>query len=189
MGSVIVHERGCVKKCTEYHNEDEIRTCCRGNVCNDKAIPTWPSTVSTIVPTVTSYTPPSLNEGTTATPAPPTTDSATPDILTLEQPVTVDPRRPRELICHCSGCRNGGTTCLAAVACASHVIDTVKMAWCVQDEFSCKNDSFQLNCCYNDYCNGPSPGPPCDDEDTEASGSGACDYGKHLISMQATHVS
>ena len=156
-------------------------------MCNDEAIPsTWPPLSSTVTPTKT-YTPPSLNEGTAATSAPPTIDSTTPDIFTSEQPTTLDPQHPTQLICHCSGCRNGGTTCLAAVACASHVIDTVKMTWCVQDEFSCKNGTFQLNCCYSDYCNGPdkpSLGLPCDDEDAEASGSGGsggCDSGKHLV--------
>ena len=174
----------------EYHNEDEIRTCCRGNMCNDEAIPTtWPpvssTAVSTITPTITptkiSYTPPSLNEGTAATPAPPTSDSATPGVSIFEQPTTLDPQRPTQLICHCSGCRDGVTTCLAAVACASHVVETVKMAWCIQEEFSCRNNTFQLNCCYNDYCNGPdkpNQGLLCDDEDTEASGSGGCNSGK-----------
>ena len=160
VGSIMSYERGCVRKCKEYHRDDDrLRWCCRGDRCNNEIPSEWPSPSSTVV-------------------------TATPDILTSEQPTTLDPRRPRELICHCSGCRNGGTTCLAAVACASHVIDTVKMTWCVQDEFSCKNDSFQLNCCYNDYCNGPSrpiPGPPCDDEDNEA--SGGCDFGKHTLAL------
>ena len=171
VGSLITYVRGCVKRCREYHEDDELRNCCEGDRCNNETIPdVWPSLSSAAV--------------TTATPAPPTTDSATPDILTSEQPTTLDPRRPTQLICHCSGCRNGGTTCLAAVACASHVINTVKMTWCVQDEFSCRNDTFQLNCCYNDYCNGPSrpiPGPPCDDEDTES--SGGCDFGKQFNTM------
>ena len=189
LGSVIVYERGCVKNCMEYHNEDEIRMCCYGDMCNDGAIPTtWPpassAAVSTVTPTKIYYTPPSLNEGTPPTPAPPT---ATPDVSIFEQPTTSDPQRPTHLICHCSGCRDGGKTCLAAVACASHVVETINMTWCIQDEFSCKNDTFQLNCCYDDYCNGPSKPnqePPCDDEDMEASGSGGCDSGKQLISKQ-----
>lgn len=178
----------------EYHNKDEMRLCCHGDMCNDKSIPTtWlpvPSaTVSTVTPTKVSYTPPLLNEGTAPTPVPPTSDSATPDASIFERPATLDPQRPRELICHCSGCRDGGKTCLAAVACASHVVEAVKLTWCIQDEFSCKNDTFQLNCCYDDYCNGPgnpNQGPPCDDEDTEASGSGGCDSGKQLFTYTCT---
>lgn len=183
---VIAYERGCVTRCTEYYNDHEMKNCCQGDKCNNEAIPsTWPSVSSTmpsVVPTK-SYVPPSLTEATTATPASPTTDDSSTDILIFEQPTTSDPENPRQLICHCSGCRNGLTTCVASVACASLTIDLVKMTWCVQDKFSCKNSTFELNCCYTNYCNGPpmpSPGSPCDDEDTEQ--SGGCEVGELLIS-------
>ena len=172
LGTTISRLRGCATKCKEYHRDSKIKKCCKEDRCNNEAIPiVWPSPPSAVV--------------TTAAPAPPTTDSVSPDILTSEQPTTLDPRRPKELICHCSGCRDGRKTCLAAVACASYVVETVKRTSCIQEEFSCRNNNtFQLNCCYNDYCNGPSrpiPGPPCDDEDTES--SGGCDFGKQFNTM------
>lgn len=170
LGSIITRRQGCSTKCKEYHRDSKIRKCCQEDKCNNEAIPTvWPSPPSAVV---------------TATPAPPTTDSVSSDILTSEQPTTLGPRRPTELKCHCSDCRNGMDTCLATVACASRVVETVKMTWCIADEFTCKNNSFQLDCCYEDYCNGPSrpiPGPPCDDEDTES--SGGCDFGKQFNTM------
>ena len=182
----ITYQRGCTRKCKEYHNHYEMRTCCQGNKCNNETIPyTWPSvssTVSTITPTKTSqYVPPSLIEGTPPPLVQPTTNS--PDILTSEKPVTVDPQHPRQLTCYCSGCTDGSTTCLATVACASLIIESINMTWCIHDYFSCKNDSFLLNCCYKDYCNGPpqpSSGPPCDDEDMEQ--SGGCEFGKIFMS-------
>lgn len=193
----ISYEKGCVRKCTEYHDDYGIRTCCQGNRCNNETIPsTWPSisstiiytpsvstitpSISTVAPTKTSYVPPSLIEGTPTSPAPPTSDS--PDILGSGQPITIDPQHPRQLICHCSGCTDGSMTCLAAVACASLEIDTIQMTWCIHDNFTCKNDNFQLNCCYEDYCNGPPQprlGPPCDDEDMEQ--SGGCYFGEMPI--------
>ena len=177
----ITYERGCTRKCTEYHNDYEMRTCCQGDRCNNGTIPsTWPSVspaVSTVTPTATYYVPPSLIEGTPTPPAPPTADSL--DILASGQPVKIDPQHPRQLICHCSGCTDGSTTCLATVACASLVIESIQMTWCIHDSFTCKNDSFLLNCCYEDYCNGPPLGPPCDDEDMEQ--SGGCYFGEMPI--------
>lgn len=144
-------------------------------MCNNDSIPsTWPLKSLTVTPSKTSDAPLLLTE---ATPAPPTTDSG--DILTSQQPTTIDPRHPRELICHCSGCINGGTTCSASVACATYTVGSKQVTSCIRDEFTCENNSFQLTCCYSDYCNGspkPSPGPPCDDEDSEQ--SGGCEFGK-----------
>ena len=186
VGSEVSRQRGCTTECTEHHQDKEIRKCCREDKCNNEDIPSvWPS------PTI-SPSPSSSAVVTAATPTPPTNDcdcaSPTADILTTEQPT--DQRRPTHLICHCSGCRDGGKTCLAAVACASRVIETVRMAWCIQEDLICKNNSFQLSCCYEDYCNDPFrpiSGPPCDDEDTES--SGGCDFGKQFNTMHQLFVS
>ena len=171
-------EKGCMERCTEYHNSTEKRTCCYGNYCNNEiAIPSvFPSPSSTVVaPTKTSYAPPLLTEGTTATPAPPTNKSRE----NKNGPI-------KQLLCYCSNCVDGSKTCVSEFACGSVTIESQHRGWCVDDEYSCENSAHHhpLNCCYKDYCNDPpvrptSPGPPCDDEDSES--SGGCDYGKIML--------
>ena len=162
LGSTITRVRGCAKTCKEKHTGRKLRTCCQGNRCNNEThLTEWPLPATT---------------------APPTTTTTESDILSPEpKPTGTSSRQPHQHLCYCSDCKDG-KTCLASVACASRVIDSNTRAWCINDEVLCNSTDFQLICCYSDHCNGPvrqSPGPPCDDEDTEV--SGGCDFRKHFI--------
>ena len=194
LGTVISYERGCIKKCTESHSGDEKTTCCRGDLCNNEKIPNeWPSPSSPISMTATtSYIPQLI--GNTASPQqtgmPTKPDTGIIDIPifpTTEEPTAteIDLRRPGvQFMCHCSQCTDGPEVCETDYACASYSMgDGIHTTSCVhagvQGEFTCTNkSSFNITCCFSNYCNRPSPttpgrpGPPCDDEDTEQSGCG-----------------
>jgi len=103
-------------------------------------------------------------------------------ILRTEEPNTnISPRRPttrptRKYTCHCSQCKNDHVkTCEADYACASYTSSGGKIVTsCVHEKDTCNKTTFDVNCCFGNFCNHPStpPGPPCDDEDTEQSGCG-----------------
>lgn len=163
-----------MENCVEFHNNSVKRTCCYGDFCNNQ-IPNvwpWPSPSSSVAPTKTSSLPSLLTQATT--PVSPTDPNTiiSPDFT--EQPSTIDPRQ-QLFICHCSLCKNGDNTCEAKYACASLIVKSALMTLCINDKFTCENKTYDLNCCYKDYCNvNPTAGLPCDDEDAEQSG---CDYG------------